>query len=173
MSTKAPKQDDIELKQSKKTFGKIVKISLILGIIAVSGLIIYYILNPEPGYVDFGILNSNKKAEDYPTEVVANESVDFYVTVGNYLNREFKFCVKVLKGDNDTEIEDSGAKDAHLDFKTKEKTLKTGENLISDELSISFEKVGEGQILIVELWEITEDKEEFNNILYLRLEVTS
>jgi len=82
MSSEASKQDDIKLTENKKAFGKIVRISLIIGILMVSGVVIYYILNPEPGYVDFGLLNSNKKAEDYPTEVVANESVEFYVTVG-------------------------------------------------------------------------------------------
>ncbi len=173
MSNKDPKQDIVEVEKNKKAFGKIVRISLILGIIAVSGVIVYYLLNPEPGYIDFGILNSNKKAEDYPTEVAANESVDFYVTVGNYLNREFKFCVKVLKGDNETEIKDSGSEGAHLNFTTKEKTLKSGENWMSEELSFSFEKAGQGQVLIVELWEITKDEKEFYNILYLRLEVTS
>jgi len=79
----------------------------------------------------------------------------------------------VLKGDNDTEIKDSGSKEAHLNFTTKEKTLKNGEDWISETLSISFEKVGEGQILIVELWEITDDNKDFYSILYLRLDVTA
>ena len=164
----------IDLEESQRALGKIVKISLILGILVVSGFIIYYVLNPEPGYVTFGLLNEDKKAEDYPTTAAINEDIYFYVTVGNYLREEFTFHLKILRGDNETELSSSGSEGAELNFTTKERTLEHQEEWISDKYSISFSDTGENHIIIVELYQITdEDKEEFYNILFLRINVTA
>ncbi|KKK92065.1 hypothetical protein LCGC14_2706660 [marine sediment metagenome] len=48
------------LRKSYMQFEVLLKISLIIGILIVSGFIIYYILTPEPGYVTLGILNEDK-----------------------------------------------------------------------------------------------------------------
>ncbi|GAH60211.1 unnamed protein product, partial [marine sediment metagenome] len=85
------------LKKNYKEFDKILKILLIIGIITISGFIIYAFLTPKPGYSYLGILNSEKKAENYPTEAAVNESITFYISVGNYLNRDFSFHIEILK----------------------------------------------------------------------------
>ena len=41
------------------------------------------------------------------------------------------------------------------------------------EYNISFSEVGDNQIIIAELWQIKSETEEFFNILYLRLNITS
>ncbi|MHA1293845.1 MAG: DUF1616 domain-containing protein [Promethearchaeota archaeon] len=163
-----------EIEENKKEFDKLVRISLIIGILVVSGIIVIYLFNQEPGFVDFGLLNEDKKAENYPTEASVNEEINFYVYVGNFLGREFTFYLKILKGDNDTELSDKGSKHADLNFTTEDITLSNSEEWISDKLTISFAKEGENQIIIVELWEITKNNgENFFNILYLRLNITA
>lgn len=153
---------------------KIVKISLIIGIIVISGFILYYLLNPEPGFVTFGILNSEKKAENYPTEVSVNEDVEFYIVVENHLNTEFVFEIRIYKGDNETKLSSDGSENADLNYTTDQEILDVGEKWESDKLSIRFSKIGSSQILIAELWEITEDdSSSFYDIIYLRLNITA
>ena len=80
-----------KLKMNNKYFEKLLKICLIFGILVISGFIIYVILTPEPGYVTFGILNENQEAGEYPTEASVNETISFYLTVENNLDRKFSF----------------------------------------------------------------------------------
>ncbi len=51
---------------SYKEFDKILKIVLIIGIVVVSGFIIYAVLTPKPGYYYLGILNWEKKSRKLP-----------------------------------------------------------------------------------------------------------
>lgn len=172
MSVKVKNNEKINQKISNKQFEIILKICLIIGIIIISGFIFYYIFTPEPGYVTFGILNENQKAEDYPTEAAVNENVSFYVTVDNYLNKEFTFRIKIKKGDSNTVLSSIGS-NGTLDSIIGNFTLKNNENWISEKLNISFSEVGANQIIITELWKITNDVEEkFYNILWLRLNIT-
>lgn len=153
---------------------KIVKISLIIGIIVISGFILYYVLNPEPGFVTFGILNSEKRAENYPTEASVNEDVEFYIVVENHLNAEFMFEIRIYKGDNETKLSSDGSENADLNYTTDQETLDIGEKWESDKLSVHFGKIGSGQILIAELWEIKEDDSStFYDTVYLRLNITA
>lgn len=166
--------DKIELKESHKQFEKIVKFCLILGIVVVSSFIIYYLLTPEPGYVGFGILNSEKKAENYPTEARVNENIEFYITVENHLSREFKFRLKIFVGDEKTELSSAGSKGARLLLSSAVITLESNTKWISPKLHIKFTQAGSNQVLIVELYEIAENNEEkFYNILWLRLNIIS
>ncbi|MHA1148110.1 MAG: DUF1616 domain-containing protein [Promethearchaeota archaeon] len=163
-----------ELEQSDQELGKLVKIILIIGILVVSGFIVYYLFHQEPGYVGLGILNDDKKAEDYPTEAKINEEISFYVTVENHMGKEFTFRLKVYRGDEDTKLTSEGVKDADLDFTTRERTLKDGDDWMSDKYSLSFQEIGEDHKIIVELYEVNEeDKLVFNNIVYLRLNITA
>ncbi len=172
MGIKVKSNEKINLKISNKQFEIILKICLIIGIIIISGFIFYYIFTPEPGYVTFGILNENQKAEDYPTEATVNESVFFYVTIDNYLNKEFTFRIKIKKGDSNTVLSSIGS-NGTLNSIIGNFTLKYNENWISEKLNVSFSEVGAYQIIITELWQITNDDEEkFYNILWLRLNIT-
>ena len=157
---------------NRKQFEKIVITSLILGIIIVTGFITYYLLTPEPGFVVFGILNSEGKAENYPTEANVAENISFYVSVENYLNRDFTFKVEVLKGDNNTILSSTGYENAMSYFNTTQTTKKHGEIWISEMLNVSFSNPGSNQIIITVLWEIIDNStENFYNILWLRLNI--
>lgn len=153
-----------------RQFENVVKISIIIGILVVSGFIIYYILTPEPGFVVFGLLNEERKAENYPTEANVGENVSIYVSVENYLNRDFNFKVEILKGDNNTILSSSGYENASSYINTTQTILRTGERWISEMLNISFLVPGSNQIIIAVLWEII-DQPSFFDILWLRLNI--
>ncbi|MFX1571213.1 MAG: DUF1616 domain-containing protein [Promethearchaeota archaeon] len=159
---------------SNKHFDLLLKISLILGIIIVSGFIVYYAFHPEPGYVTLGILNENRRAEDYPTKASINETVFFYISVGNHLNKDFSFQIRIKKGDNNTILSRSIESNGTLVFIVGNFTLKNKENWISEQLNISFSEIGTNQLIIAELWQIIKASQiNFYNNVYLRLNITS
>jgi len=167
-------KEKVNQKSSYKHFDILLKISLILGITIVSGFIIYYVLNPEPGYVTLGLLNENKRAENYPTKASVNETIFFYVSVGNHLNRDFLFQIRIKKGNNNTILASSTESNGTLAFIIGNFTLKNKDNWISEQLNISFSEIGENQLIITELWQITKESLiKFYNNVYLRLNITA
>jgi len=140
-------------RKNYKEFNKVLAVLLIIGIIVISGFIVYSLFTPEPGYITLGLLNSDKKAENYPTNTTIGENVTFYVTVGNYLNRDFSFRIEILTGDNETVIGSSGSSNATSFVNSSITMLSHGENWISNEFNVSFSLPGFNQIVIAELWE--------------------
>ena len=166
------KKENNDRKISNRHFDIVVKICLIIGIIIVSGFIIYYLLTPEPGYITFGILNENQEAENYPTEASINETISFYLTVENHLDRDLDFGFKIKKGNNDTMLSSSGS-NGTLYLTLGNFTLNPNKGQIYGKYNMSFSEVGENQIIIAELWTITDGVEAFFNILFIRLNITS
>ena len=159
-------------RQSKKQFDFLLKICLIIGIIIVSGFIIYYIITPEPGYVHLGILNSEKKAENYPTNATVGQNISFYITVENQMKREFSFRAEILTGDdnNNTILSSSGSINATSYFNTTKITLSHNQFWISEMLNVSFYLQGANQTIIVEIWEIpSSGMEKYFDMVYLWL----
>ncbi len=154
-------------------FDKLLKILLIIGIVVISGFILYYVLNPAPGFISFGVLNSEMKLDDYPTELSVGENASFYVIVENQLNREFTFRLEILKGDNETIKSSLGSEHATSYLNITNVKINHGVRWISDMLNVSFSVPGVNNSIIMELWEIKPDlKEVFWEILWLNLNVT-
>jgi len=172
LQNKNKKRENLE---NKKQFEQIVKISLIIGIIVISAFIIYYIFTPEPGYVTFGILNSDKQAENYPTNSTVGQNVSFYITVGNNLKKESIFQVEILMGDeNNTILDPEGSINATSVFNVTQIILKHKDQWVSNKLNVSFFQPGPNQLIIAELWEIDLNFEQkFHAILWLRLNITT
>jgi uncharacterized membrane protein len=166
------KKENNDLKISNRHFDILVKICLIIGIIIVSGFIIYYLLTPEPGYITFGILNENQEAENYPTQAAINETISFYLSVENHLDRDLSFGFKIKRGNNDT-ISSSSGSDGTLYLTLGNFTLNPNQGQIYGEYNISFSEAGENQIIIAELWTISDEVEVFFNVLFIRLNITS
>lgn len=158
-------------KNSKNQFEKLVKISILIGICVVTGFIIYYGLTPEPGYVYFGVLEDGEELENYSIDAKLGEPVNFSVIVGNYLNRDYQFRVKVLKGDNNT-ILYPGPSNGTLEYTFENTTITHKNTWISNIINVSFSEVGANQLIIIELWEIISEMEYFFDILWLRLNIT-
>ena len=172
MSDGRIKDENQSNRQSKKQFDFLLKICLIIGIIVVSGFVIFYIFTPEPGYVTFGILNENQEAENYPIEASINDSVSFYLTVENKLATKFSFSIKIKKGNNNTILSSMGS-NGTLEYEVNN-TLNYSNIWISNKLNVSFSQLGANQIIIAELWKIGSNEiEKFFDILWLRLNITS
>jgi uncharacterized membrane protein len=170
---KINKEDESkDFKISNKHFEKLLKICLIIGITVISGFIVYSILTPEPGLVTFGILNENQEAGTYPKEAVVNETISFFLTVENGLDREFMFGFKIKKGDNNTILSSNGS-NGTLYQTIGNFSLNPKEVQIYGEYNISFSEIGENQIIIAELWQIKNETEEYFNIMFIRLNITS
>ena len=174
MSRLNERQQSNKLERNYKEFDKFLKLLLIIGIIVISGFIAYAIFTPRPGYITFGLLNSEKKAENYPTITTKGENVTFYVSVANYLNRDFSFRLEILKGDNDTIISSAPSLNSYSYVNLSTVNLHHGKSWISSSLNVSFLLPGNNQTIIVELWEMNgEAIKKFWEILTLRLNVTS
>ena len=172
MSEGTIEEENRSNRQSKKQFDFLLKICLIIGIIFVSGFIIYYVFTPEPGYVTFGILNENQEAENYPTQASKNENISFYLTVENNLVSKFSFSIKIKKGNNNTILSSMGS-NGTLEYVVNN-TLDYSNIWISNKLNVSFSQLGANQIIIAELWQIGNNAiEKFFDILWLRLNITS
>jgi len=166
------KKEKTKLSESYKEFGKIVTISLIIGIIVISGFIIYNLLNPEPGFVTLGILNSEKRAENYPTNAMVGQNISFYITVENHMKRDFSFRLEILRGDHKTVLTPSGSINATSYYNTTKITLVHKQFWMSEMLNVSFSQPGPNQKIIAELWEIhSSGIEEYFNMVYLWLTI--
>ncbi len=173
-----PKMDNTKdlnsLKKNYKEFDKLLKLLLIIGIIVISGFIIYALLTPKPGYWYLGILNSDKKAENYPTKAAVDENITFYISVGNYLNRNFSFHIEILKGDNNTVLSSSPSLNAISFVNSSTITLPHRTAWISNAFNVFFSEAGTNQSIIAELWEIPSvGVRRFYDVVYLRLNITS
>lgn len=173
MSYKEKATKSTELEKDNKYFDKLVTLLLLIGIIVISGFLLYSILNPEPGDVSFGILNSEKEAGNYPTSVELGNNISFFLTVNNYFNREFSFRIELLIS-NDTVITlPSNRLYARSILNTSTLTLHRYSNWVSNRFDVSFTEPGDNQTIIAELWEINDDfPGKFFTSLYLRLNVT-
>jgi uncharacterized membrane protein len=158
--------------EGKKNLVKITKIILIVGIILTSFFIIYEILNVEPGFVTLGVLNSEKKAENYPTEVSVGEEFTLFISVGNNLATNYTFSVHVFTGDQNTQVSKTTGSNGTLKEKLSSVTLQPGEEWISNAQKITFYSPGENSMVIFELWKIENSKETFYDVVFIRLNVT-
>ena len=173
MSRLNEREHSNKFERNYKEFDKFLKLLLIIGIIVISGFIVYAIFTPRP-YITFGLLNSEKKAENYPTVTATGENVTFYVSVANYLDRDFSFRLEILKGDNNTIIGSTPSVNSYSYLNLSTVNLRHGENWISSALNVSFSQPGNNQIIIAELWEMNgETIKKFWDVLTLRLNVTS
>ncbi|KKN71865.1 hypothetical protein LCGC14_0416140, partial [marine sediment metagenome] len=102
-----------------------------------------------------------------------NETISFYVNVGNYLNRNFSFQIQVKRGNKDTLMALNVPTNGSLGFIIGNFTLNDKEGWTSEQLNISFSEQGENQIIIAELWQIKNAEENFYSKVWMRLNITS
>jgi uncharacterized membrane protein len=174
MSTEDKQSREKELEKNYTSFDKILRYLLIIGIIVVSGFVVYSILNPEPGYVSIGILNSDKEAGNYPVIVEVGNNVSFYLTVDNHLSRVFSFRIEILTGNTSLISRPSNPLYTKSLLNTSIIVLETQKGWVSDRFDIAFTEPGENQTIITELWEIIDELPgTFFTNLYLILNVTA
>ena len=101
-----------------------------------------------------------------------NESIPFYITVGNYMNRVFSFQIKIKKGNNDTLMSPNIPSNDTLDIIIGNFTLIHKENWISERNNVSFSEPGENQKIIAEIWQIKNKVVDYYNDLWRWLNIT-
>jgi uncharacterized membrane protein len=148
-------------------------IAIVLMLIVVSSLLIgYYLISrlPPEGYSTIYILDSQKKAIDYPELVVINENNTFnvWVVVENHMGKRQSFEVlqKVIKG---TTL--SYPADAEI-ASSYEKTMENGE-IWETPAEVSINELGSYSV-IFELWIYDDNAGAFQfsyNYCVLKLEV--
>jgi len=80
----------------------------------------------------------------------------------------------MVQGNNNTILASSTESNGTLAFIVGNFTLKNKDNWISEQLNISFSEIGEDQLIITELWQITKESLiKFYNNVYLRLNITA
>ncbi len=155
-------------------FDNLLKVLLIIGIVVISGFILYYVLKPAPGFISFGVLNSDMKLDDFPSELSVGENASFYVFVENQLNREFTLRLEILKGDNETIKSSLGSVNATSYLNITNVKINHGTRWTSEKLNVSFLVPGVNYSIIMEFWEIKLDLNEvFWEILWQNLNVTT
>jgi len=173
MSTKeeiSPSKDQ-EAKKGFKHFGKILTVCLIVGILVITGFIIYYAANPESPYHTYLILNEEKKMEAYPINASVGEDISFYVALGNYLEEDLIFTIRISKGDNTTILSPLGSLNANYNYTASNFILGHERIWISNQLNLSFYETGK-HIIIAELYGITAESREFiYNVVFLRVNI--
>lgn len=165
----------LKLELSNKHFQKIVTACLLIGIITVSGFIIYYFLTPEEGFISLGILDENKIATEPAENLTIGENVTFYISVVNHLKRDAEFKIYVLKGNETTDnIHYHNESGAEINYTIPDLEIKNGEEWLSEPQNISFYELGENHMVIVELWEIlSDDTEKYWIHDWFRLNITT
>jgi len=176
---KSKKKATIDI--SNKQFEKLLTVCLLVGIIVVGAFVVYYILTPEEGFVEFAVLHQDPntgewEAENYLVNTTIGQEVNFSFEVLNFLKRDLTFRVKVLTGNgsiinNKLHSPDSGAV---LNTTTENYTIPHGQSWNSVKYNITFFEIGENQMIILELWEIIDDNQEkYWTHLWLRVNVTA
>ncbi|MCW3999767.1 MAG: DUF1616 domain-containing protein [Candidatus Bathyarchaeota archaeon] len=85
----------------------VLALTVLVAFIAVSGVLLPRGQGEE--FSELGILGPNLKLGDYPSVVVASETVRLYVYVGNQMGKPMLYEVQVKLGDNNTAVNPANA----------------------------------------------------------------
>lgn len=134
---------------------KITRIVLIIGILSVSGAIIYTLTLPEEEDILFFLLNEEQMLRDYPTNSSIGNPVTIHLYVQNMMKDAKEFQINIFRGKNSTFIDPdisvfSNPNATHL--LNQNISLKHAEEWISDPITVIFPELGENQLIICELW---------------------
>ncbi|MBN1801194.1 MAG: DUF1616 domain-containing protein [Candidatus Lokiarchaeota archaeon] len=160
---------------NSKSFGKVLTVCLLIGIITVFGFIIYYLTTPEEGFIVFAVLNEEEELGNYPTKALVDENLTFYLYMENHLGYDLKFRIKYGACNNDTWIDPTtlGCSNTTLAHTTGNYTIHSSHKWGPMPVNVSFSEAGNDQMVLFEIWKIFSDEhEEFlfvENGFFLRI----
>ncbi|WP_457557734.1 DUF1616 domain-containing protein [Candidatus Harpocratesius sp.] len=162
--------------QPELSLEKITRIVLVVGIICVSGAIIYTLTIPEEEDVLFFLLNENRVLRDYPTNVTQGEKIITYVFIQNLLGESHDFQIRCYRGKAETFIDPQigVATNSNVTLIDNQNiSLGNKEEWISNQINITFPEVGSDQLVLYELWIKIGDSWHYlpNYLLTLRIDV--
>lgn len=146
---------------------------LIIGIIIVSGFIVYDITKTSEPYVLFSVLNQDKELGNYHSNLIVGQKLAYYFYLENHLGETTEFNVKIYLGNSTANINPKiGITNAQF-IGNYSKTVQNGENWTSNQLEYQFQNVG-SQFIGIELWQNQNGDWKYveNHTLVLRINVT-
>ncbi len=142
-------------KDESLTWTKITRVILIVGILGVSGAIIYTLSLPEEEDLLFFLLNENQSMSDYPSNVTVNDSLTFYIYIHNMRLEDHEYQIKCYQGDLNGTIDPMQSVSNNQDFvqiASQTTDLNYTQEWISNPFDIIFQEIGNDQRLVFELW---------------------
>ena len=142
-------------KDESLTWTKITRVILIVGILGISGAIIYTLSLPEEEDLLFFLLNENQSMSDYPTNVTVNGSLTFYIYIHNMRLEDHEYQVNCYQGDLNGTIDPMKSVANNQDFvqiASQTTDLNYTQEWISNPFDIIFQEIGNDQRLVFELW---------------------
>lgn len=120
-------------------------ITVILAFVSVSGFLIP--TGQGEQFSELGILGPNKMLGDYPSQIVASETINLYGYVGDQMGRPMYYTVMVKLGDNNTAINPAPI----APIQQYSQVISNNQSWTFP-LNITLTKVGLSQRIIFELW---------------------
>jgi uncharacterized membrane protein len=124
----------------------ILAITVVIAFISVSGYL--PLSTSSEKFSELGILGPNMQLGDYPSKVVASETIQLYGYVGNQMGQPMYYTVKTLLGNNQTAINPA----------TNATTIQEYSQVIPNNgtwtfpISITLNQAGDNQRIIFELY---------------------
>ncbi len=155
---------------------KITRIVLIVGIISVSGAIVYTLTSPKEDDILFFLLNEEQMLKDYPTNVTQGNKVIIHIFIQNLMHETKNFQIHIYRGYSDTYIDPEVSIISNpnvTSVKVQNIVLANEEQWISDPIEVEFTEIGDNQLIICELWIKNGEQWEYlpGYVLTLRIDV--
>lgn len=123
----------------------VLAITVIIAFISVSGFLLPSTSGEQ--FSELGILGPNMKLGDYPSKVVASQTVSLYGYVGNQMGQPIYYTVQVKLGDNNTQINP-----ANLTATQTYGQVLPSNGTWTFPVTLPLSHVGDNQRIIFELW---------------------
>ncbi len=120
-------------------------ILVVVAFISISGLILPK--NQGEQYSELGVLGPNMMLGDYPSQMVASETIHLYGYVGNQMGQPMYYTVMVKLGNNDTVVNPASI----TPIKEFSQVVPSNQTWTFP-VDVTLTKAGDNQRLIFELW---------------------
>jgi Predicted membrane protein len=141
----APKKNEATFLTAEQLCAIILAITVIIAFISVSGFLLPSTSGEQ--FSELGILGPNMQLGDYPSTVVASQTVSLYGYVGNQMGQPMYYTVLVKLGDNNTQINpaDLAATQTYAQVLPNNGTW-------TFPVTLPLTHIGDNQRIIFELW---------------------
>jgi hypothetical protein len=123
----------------------VLAVTVLIAFISVSGFILPKTYGEQ--FSELGILGPNMKLGDYPSKVVASQTVLLYGYVGNHMGQPMYYTVQVKLGYNNTQVNPT-----NLTATQTYSQILPSNGTWTFPISITLNNVGNNQRIIFELW---------------------
>lgn len=144
-TAKNPEKKGAIYATAEQLFAIVLAVMILVAFLSVSNFILPK--NTGEQFSELGVLGPNMQLGDYPSVVVATETINLYGYIGNHMNQPIYYTFMVKTGDNNTQINPS----------PKQPTQQYSQLLEHNQtwtfpIQITMTEPGNNQRIIFELW---------------------